>query len=248
MLDSFFLGFKGDEPNLFSYNGEPSIVFYSEKKGERNAILATLKMMCCQILTSMNPLCYVINVVDIRTGGAEFSPFQVTSENEETSKESPIFKIIGSTNTCSVILEDIYKEYNNRRIKVLGSSSSIEEYNSYKESIGAKTMPYRVVFFYEYDYNLIISNEKLRQLCKVANSVGIQIFFMINTDSFEPKDLKREERVTLSDEFKYKNEDIYSILKVFDDRNIYSFKFQNETVDITIISKESVINKINNNK
>jgi len=246
MIESFFLGFKDDEPVRFEYSGKPALIFYNSGTGELDAVMTTIKMMCGQIMTTLNPLAYSINVVDILTGGAPLSSFQVTERNEDDMYESRLFKVASTTSDSSKLIGHLFEQYNMRRVRVLGNHSSIVEYNKKKIDTNARTMPYEICFFYEYDYKLL-EEELMRQLTRIAHSIGFCLFFMIDVSKIEPpdkKDDKEEDKEESNKVFQYQIETLYKIFNLFEENNIYGFDVRKDDIDIVNVKKAKIISNI----
>lgn len=228
MIDGFFLGFdENDEPVTFNYDGKPTLIIYqSILANQYKALMDTIIMMCCQIMTAMSPLSYKINVVDTMTGGAALSSFQVTSDKED-NVDSELFQTVTTANDVQNLIKELYKEYNNRKVKILGSYNDITEYNNDKKSRNARTEYFIINIFYEYDYGLLASDEKLRQLCRIGKEVGILFIFAIDANKIESPDKTRDNESGKI--YKYKP-DLLEKIDLFDN-HIYSFIIR-DSVDI----------------
>lgn len=247
MLESFFLGFKDDEPVRFIYSGEPALIFYNSKTGELDAVMTTIKMMCGQIMTTLNPLAYTINVVDTLTGGAPVSSFQVTKRDEDDMYTSKLFKVASTISENNNLIEHLFKEYNSRRVKVLGNYNSIREYNEDKVKINARTMPFEICYFYEYDYK-ILEEELMQQLTRVAHSIGFCLFFMVDMSKIEPPKKKDDKKDNIEEEkkgiFSYQADTLYKIFNLFDEKNIYGFSVREDDITILNVKKKDILKNI----
>lgn len=230
LLKEFFLGFDKAslEPVTFNYGGEPTIIFFSGKNEDSyKAVITTLIMMSSQIMCIMSPTSYNINIVDTRTAGSQFSAFQITSE-KEAADESVLFNVISTTKDTKKHITNLYNIFLDRRVKLLGHYEDIEDYNSKKTATGARPESFNINFFFNYDYKVLNETEEIQQICRVAKSVGLVLFFMIDTEKIgEEKELKYEE--------------LEKFLGLFNDENIFGFDIQNKSVEIVNISKEKIM-------
>lgn len=242
MINSFFLGFdEKDEPVTFNYTGDPTLIIYnSEINNQKKALMDTIIMMCCQIMTAMSPLTYRLNVVDTFTGGSALSAFQVTSEKEE-SEESELFKTITTSNSVQELIKYLYSLYNERRVKILGTYTDIYEYNEDKKSKNARTESFIVNIMYEYDYSILASDEKLRQLCRIGKDVGILFIFVLDTAKIESPNRTKDNETTKV--YPYKPDLISKIDMI---KNVHSFKIL-DAVEIVDATFDTIRTMIKNN-
>lgn len=242
LLKSFFLGFDdNNEPVTLPWSGEPMLMCLDNSKVEQyNALMDTIIMMCCQIMTTMSPLSYKINVVDIRTGGAQLSSFQVASSKDENAK-SELFTTITTTQETSKLIDKMYEVYEGRRLKILGEFKDIDEFNKSKSDRDARTEYYIINILYEYDYKILSENEKMKQLLYIGHSVGIIFICALDTSRIESDTTKCEDK----NKYKYRFEVVSkSDLSAFE---LYKFVI-GESIDFVTFKEKELISKIRSNK
>lgn len=235
ILKEFFLGFDSDEePVTFKYGGKSTLILYDGSDGNQiNYVMTTIKMMCGQIMCSMYPLSYEIFVVDCYTSGVALAPFQVKQDDGEGNGDTALFKIIPTNSATKKHVESLYKEFLYRRVDVLGSYKDIEDLNKHKLKYKAKTMQYKISFFYNFDYSLFKDDEMIHQLCRVSESVGIIPIFFMDIRQFGEDDRENGKK------YKYNTEVILDALDLFDN-NVFGFRISQSGVDISNYNLEAL--------
>lgn len=226
LIKEFFLGFEKatKQPVTFNYGGEPTVIFFQGMNDDSyKAVITTLIMMSSQIMCIMSPTSYTINVIDTRTAGSQLSAFQITS-TKETTEESNIFKVISTSKEAKKHINALYEVFKERRVKLLGHYENIEDYNEKKTKTGARPESFIINFFFNYDYKILNETEEIKTICRVAKSIGIALFFMIDTEKIgEEKDLKYEE--------------LKEFLDLFTDKNLFGFNISDNSVSIINVNK-----------
>ena len=239
ILTEFFLGFDDeDEPVTFDYKGASTLILYDGSLGGQvKAVMSTLKMMCGQIMTSMYPLAYSMTIVDTLTSGAPLSAFQVTGEDEDMGS-SDLFEVVSTNTDATKFIDNLYHIMQTRRVKILGKHKDISEFNEEKKKFGAKTMPYKVAFFYHFDYKLLHTNDKLKQICRLSEVLGVIPIFFMDFNSVGESDKAND-----SQKYKYKSEVILDTLELFDN-NTFGFTIT-DSVDIVKLDDRKINRMLN---
>lgn len=231
----FFLGFGSDgEPVSFNYDGRFTLIVYNGRQSNQiSSMMDLIKMMCGQIMCSMSPLAYKMHVVDCFHAGTAVAPFQM----KVGTGASELMTTVTTHDGTRKFIEEMYAEFQSRRLSVLGRHQSLDDYNLEKLKFNARTMPYLPSFLYNFKYELIVEEEKLSQLCRVAKDVGIVMFFFLDINSFNRFDSKEK------DDSKSKPESLKQILQLFED-SVYRIVSTDTTVDVSKVTNQDVMSLI----
>ncbi len=242
LLKEFFLGFDSkQEPVTFKYGARETLILYDSKHQSQLAqVMKTIRMMCAQIMCSMYPLAYVIDVVDCYKAGIDLSPFQ--KEDTELSRgNTELFRTHTSSQDTQKHIDSMFELFQSRRVDVLSTFNHVNLYNENKIKFNARTMPYHVSFFYDFDYKFFSDNEKMRQLCRVSSNVGIVPIVFVDTNRFG---ISNKEKEIFYD---YEPGVLLKILELFGN-NIFGFSITEDSVDIIDYDVDSLKDNFRRNK
>jgi len=241
MLKEFFLGFTEDEDiSTFVYTREPYLIVYNDTIGQFEAMLQMISMILCQIICNMTPLAYHINIIDTLTAGMGLMGFTASYKDDE---QNNLVSLIINDKSYEDLINNLYNEFMNRGVEIKTSFNDIEEYNNKQLSIEARSLPYIINIFFNYNLTTVINNDKLKQLNKVGSEIGIDNIYVFNISEIE-SNKKNRETVSTSKIYKYKYEDYSEFIKIFKKENIFSFNINNDDIKIVPLTKDEMENII----
>ncbi len=237
MLNKFFLGFNqnNEDVNVFKYSQEPILFCYDGKNSDKNSIISTIKMICSQVMSNMNPLSYKINLIDTVTGGNDFIAF--TNSVNDTSTDE-IFQLHTTKDEVSELNKHLEEEVKKRRQEILISSDNINEYNDRNVERGARPYPVEMYIYYQYNIIDIVKQEQLDNLFNSSKNLGIYLIYMVDYTQFSPtKDTSKE----LNTDYKYSIDEFIQTIKKFKPECMFNFKPEDSSVTIQQTTPENLV-------